>query len=161
MTTIIAFLSGISGGVGPVRDFSLLCAAGIFSSFILTILFYTSMRYILDSSQASETGFLSNDKDKLSVAGSDFIESSIYRVSSLVDSYPKCIVSAVVIVTLLALGGAAQINTSFSINDFLSDDLPIMVTGEDIQNDFRGADYLQSQILIAVSYTHLTLPTKA
>ena len=49
ITTIIAFLSGISGGVGPVRDFSLLCAAGIFSSFILTVLFYTSLRYVLDS----------------------------------------------------------------------------------------------------------------
>ena len=48
-TTVIAFLSGITGGVGPVRDFSLLCAFGIFSSFILTLFFYTSMRYLLDS----------------------------------------------------------------------------------------------------------------
>ena len=49
-TTVIAFLSGITGGVGQVRDFSLLCAFGIFSSFILTLFFYTSMRFLLDSS---------------------------------------------------------------------------------------------------------------
>ena len=48
-TTVIAFLSGISAGVGPVRDFSLLCAVGIFTSFILTLLFYTSLRFLLDS----------------------------------------------------------------------------------------------------------------
>ena len=36
-TTVIAFLSGITGGVGPVRDFSLLCAFGIFSLSLIHI----------------------------------------------------------------------------------------------------------------------------
>ena len=45
------------------------------------------------------------------------------------------------------MGGASQIETSFSLDDFLSDDLEIMSTAESIQSDFRGADYLQSQIL--------------
>ena len=34
------------------------------------------------------------------------------------------------------------------MDDFLSDDLEIMVTAENIQSDFRGASYSQSQILI-------------
>ena len=34
------------------------------------------------------------------------------------------------------------------LDDFLSDDLEIMVTAENIQSDFRGASYSQSQILI-------------
>ncbi|SVB87832.1 uncharacterized protein METZ01_LOCUS240686, partial [marine metagenome] len=138
ITTIIAFLSGVSAGVGPVRDFSLLCAAGIFSSFMLTILFYTSLRYVLDS-ESEQTGSV--------VSGSELIEDTISRASELVDKHPQAIVSTVVIITLLAIGGASQISTSFTLDDFLSDDLEIMVTGENIQDDFRGASYSQSQIL--------------
>ena len=139
ITTIIAFLSGISGGVGPVRDFSLLCAAGIFSSFILTILFYTSLRYVLDSGSEQMTSV---------VSGSELVESTISWASELVDSHPQAIVSTVVIITLLAIGGASQIDTSFTLDDFLSDDLEIMVTADRIQTEFRGASYSQSQILI-------------
>ena len=139
ITTIIAFLSGIGGGVGPVRDFSLLCAAGIFSSFILTILFYTSLRYVLDSGSEQMTSV---------VPGSELVENTISRVSELVDSYPQAIVSTAVIITLLAMMGASQIDTSFTLDDFLSDDLEIMVTADKIQTEFRGASYSQSQILI-------------
>ncbi len=139
ITTVIAFLSGISGGVGPVRDFSLLCAAGIFSSFILTVLFYTSLRYVLDSG---------SDGKVPAVQGSELIENTISRASELVDKHPQAIVSTVVIITLLAIGGASQISTSFTLDDFLSDELEIMVTGENIQNEFRGASYSQSQIFI-------------
>jgi len=137
-TTVVAFLSGISGGVGPVRDFSLLCAVGIFSSFILTLFFYTSMRYILDS---NSTDSIDNVQD------SKIIENSISRAAEIVDKHPQVIVSSIIIITLLALGGASQIETSFSLDDFLSDDLEIMSTAEHIQSDFSGASYLQSQIL--------------
>ena len=138
-TTVIAFLSGITGGVGPVRDFSLLCAFGIFSSFVLTLFFYTSMRYLLDSS---------SEDMAIKPQNSEIIESSILRASQIVDKHPQAIISTVIVLTILAIGGASQIETSFSLNDFLSDDLEIMVTAEQIQSDFRGASYSQSQILI-------------
>ena len=138
-TTVIAFLSGITGGVGPVRDFSLLCAFGIFSSFILTLFFYTSMRYLLDSSSEGMA---------VKPQNSEIIESSILKASQIVDKHQQAIISTVIVLTILALGGASQIETSFSLDDFLSDDLEIMVTAEKIQSDFRGASYSQSQILI-------------
>ena len=138
-TTVIAFLSGITGGVGPVRDFSLLCAFGIFSSFVLTLFFYTSMRYLLDSSS-----------EQMNVAphNSEIIETSISQASQIVDKHPQAIISTIIVLTILALGGASQIETSFSLDDFLSDELEIMVTADKIQSDFRGASYSQSQILI-------------
>ena len=46
------------------------------------------------------------------------------------------------------MGGAFQISTSFTLDDFLSDDLDTMVTGDNIQAEFRGASYSQSQVLI-------------
>ena len=138
-TTVIAFLSGITGGVGPVRDFSLLCAFGIFSSFVLTLFFYTSMRYLLDSS---------SEEMATKPRNSEIIEYSVSRAAQIVDKHPQAIISTVVVLTILALGGASQIETSFSLDDFLSDDLEIMVTADKIQSDFRGASYSQSQILV-------------
>jgi len=138
-TTVIAFLSGITGGVGPVRDFSLLCAFGIFSAFILTLFFYTSMRYLLDSSSEDMLAKPQN---------SEIIESSVSRASQIVDKHPQAIISTVIVLTILAIGGASQIETSFSLDDFLSDELEIMVTADRIQSDFRGASYTQSQILV-------------
>ncbi len=138
-TTVIAFLSGISAGVGPVRDFSLLCAIGIFTSFILTLLFYTSLRFLLDS----------NSEDNLTeVKSSEIVESSISRAAEVVDQYPGAIISTVIILTLVAGFYGSNVDTSFGLEDFLSDDLEIMVTAESLQNDFRGARYSQSQILI-------------
>ena len=138
-TTVIAFLSGITGGVGPVRDFSLLCAFGIFSSFVLTLFFYTSMRYLLDSS---------SEEMATKPRNSEIIEYSVSRASQIVDKHPQAIISTVIVLTILALGGASQIETSFSLDDFLSDELEIMVTADKIQSDFRGASYSQSQILV-------------
>ncbi len=138
-TTVIAFLSGISAGVGPVRDFSLLCAIGIFTSFVLTLFFYTSLRYLLDS----------NSEDNLTeVKSSDLVDSSVSRAAELVDKYPSAIISTVIILTLVAAFYGSNVDTSFGLEDFLSDDLEIMVTADSIQNDFRGARYSQSQILI-------------
>ena len=138
-TTVIAFLSGISAGVGPVRDFSLLCAIGIFTSFILTLLFYTSLRFLLDS----------NSEDNLTeVRSSEIVESSISRAAEVVEQYPGAIISTVIILTLVAGFYGSNVDTSFGLEDFLSDDLEIMVTADSLQNDFRGARYSQSQILI-------------
>ena len=105
-TTVIAFLSGITGGVGPVRDFSLLCAFGIFSSFILTLFFYTSMRFLLDSSL---------EEMAIEPKNSELIEASISRASQIVDKHPQAIISTVIVLTIFALGGASQIETSFSL----------------------------------------------
>ncbi|GIR27930.1 MAG: hypothetical protein CM15mP42_08800 [Methanobacteriota archaeon] len=92
-TTVIAFLSGITGGVGPVRDFSLLCAFGIFSSFILTLFFYTSMRYLLDSS---------SEDMAIKPQNSELIDTSISRASQIVDKHPQAIISTVKVLTILA-----------------------------------------------------------
>ena len=138
-TTVIAFLSGISAGVGPVRDFSLLCAIGIFTSFMLSILFYTSLRYLLDSN--SEGGHIE-------VKGSELVDKTVSKASEIVDKYPSAIVSTVIILTLFAAFAGTKVDTSFSLDDFLSDDLEVMVTADNIQSDFRGASYSQSQILV-------------
>ena len=139
VTTVIAFLSGISAGVGPVRDFSLLCAIGIFTSFILSILFYTSLRYVLDSN---------SEGNLTEVKGSALVDKIISNASEIVDKYPSAIISTVIILTLIAAFAGAKVDTSFSLDDFLSDDLEVMVTADNIQTDFRGASYSQSQILI-------------
>ena len=95
------------------------------------------MRFLLDSSL----------KEWQLPQNSELIETSISRASQIVDKHPQAIISTVIVLTIFALSGASQIETSF-FDDFLSDDLEIMVTAEKIQSDFRGASYSQSQILV-------------
>ena len=143
LTTVIAFLSGVTAGVGPVRDFSLLCAAGIISAFLLTLTFHTAARLLLDTKLKSVP----------TQPGAEVIERAVSRASMAVESRPMVILATVAVVTLLAIAGASRIDTSFSLDDFLSEDLGVMVTAEKIRTEFRGASYSQSQILIEGNVT--------
>ena len=143
LTTVIAFLSGVTAGVGPVRDFSLLCAAGIISAFLLTLTFHTAARLLLDTRLKSVP----------TQPGAEVIERAVTRASMAVESRPMVILATVAVVTLLAIAGASRIDTSFSLDDFLSEDLGVMVTAEKIRTEFRGASYSQSQILIEGNVT--------
>ena len=143
LTTVIAFLSGVTAGVGPIRDFSLLCAAGIISAFLLTLTFHTATRLLLDTRLKSVP----------TQPGAEVIERAVTRASMAVESRPMVILATVAVVTLLAMAGASRIDTSFSLDDFLSEELEVMVTAEKIRTDFRGASYSQSQILIEGNVT--------
>ena len=145
LTTVIAFLSGVTAGVGPVRDFSLICAFGIAAAFLLTVFFHSSLRFWLDSRGATPAAL--HDTPEL-------VEVTIARAAMAVEQRPLTILAAVAVITLVALAGATKLDTSFSIDDFLSDDLPIMSTASSIRTDFRGASYAQSQILIEGNLTY-------
>jgi predicted RND superfamily exporter protein len=145
LTTVIAFLSGVTAGVGPVRDFSLICAFGIAAAFLLTVFFYSSLRFWLDSRSATPAAL--HDTPKM-------VETTIARAAMAVEQRPLTILAVVAVITLVALAGATRLDTSFSIEDFLSDDLPIMDTASSIRTDFRGASYAQSQILFEGNLTY-------
>ncbi|MCH2439862.1 MAG: MMPL family transporter [Candidatus Poseidoniia archaeon] len=143
LTTVIAFLSGVTAGVGPIRDFSLLCAAGITSAFLLTLTFHTASRLLLDTRlEAVPTH-----------PGAEVVERAVTRAAMAVESRPVAILAVVAVVTLLALAGASRVDTSFSLDDFLSEELEVMVTAEKIRTDFRGASYSQSQVLVEGNVT--------
>ena len=139
-TTVIAFLSGVTAGVGPVRDFSIICAIGISCSFILTLTFHTAARYLIDSK--------SSDPNSAIPRSSKLIDTITHFSIHSVKNHPITIVAATVVITLLSIGGATQLETSFTLDDFLSDDLEIMVIGKHVSEDYRGGSYAQSQILI-------------
>ena len=139
-TTVIAFLSGVTAGVGPVRDFSVICAIGISCSFILTLTFHTATRFLIDK-RSSGSNFSIPSSSKIIDTITHF---SIHSVKN----HPISIVAATIVLTLLSIGGATQLETSFTLDDFLSDDLEIMVIGQHVHEDYRGGSYAQSQILI-------------
>jgi len=141
VTTVIAFLSGVTASVGPVKDFSLLCATGITFAFILTLTFHTAMRYWLDTTRGPAA--LRTD-----TGSAEMLERVILRTARTVERKPIAILAVVTLVTITALFGAVRIETAFELDDFLSDDLEIMLTARSVQEQFKGASYSQSQIII-------------
>ena len=142
VTTIIAFLSGVTASVGPVKDFSLLCATGIAFAFILTLTFHTAMRYWLDTTRGP-AALLPTD-----TGSAEVLERIILRTAHTVEQRPVAVLAVVTLITIMALFGAIRIETAFKLDDFLSDDLEIMLTARSVQEQFKGASYSQSQIII-------------
>ena len=107
-------------------------------------MFYTSLRYVVVS---NSEGNLTEVKDSV------LVDKIISNASEIVDKYPSAIISTVIILTLIAAFAGAKVDTSFSLDDFLSDDLEVMVTADNIQTDFRGASAYK-----AISVTVIAAP---
>ena len=107
----------------------IICAIGISCSFILTLTFHTAARYLIDSK--------SSDSNSVIPRSSKLIDTITHFSIHSVKNHPITIVAATVVITLLSIGGATQLETSFTLDDFLSDDLEIMVIGKHVSEDYR------------------------
>ena len=146
-TTSIAFLSNMTAGVSPVRNFGLLAALGISFVFLLTLTFHTAMRYLLDTGQM-QLGDHIRSRSRKQVRSTPLLDRTLGLACSKVERYPMHIMAVVGLITLASFYGAIQVDSQFSLDDFLSDDLPLMVTLSDVQADYLGATYSQSFILV-------------
>ena len=146
-TTSIAFLSNITAGVSPVRNFGLLAALGISFVFLLTLTFHTALRYLLDTGQLPLGDFLRSRPHK-QVRSTPTLDRALGLVCTKVERYPLHIMLVVGVITLASFWGAMQVDSQFSLDDFLSDDLPLMVTLSSVQADYLGATYSQSFIMV-------------
>ena len=127
LTTVIAFLSFLSGSVPPIRDFGLLLAIGILYTFITAITFQAAVRYIADRKKEKFNG-KRRKKPKLNVF--------IGKASRKILKHQKKIIVSILIATIVAGYGATQIKTGFDFNSFLPEDTPSLKLYEKIQEDF-------------------------
>jgi len=111
LTTVIAFLSFLSASVPPLRDFGLLCALGIIYTLINALTFQSAVRYLLDRNKTKP--LVSKNNNKLS------LEYTMEKFSNFVLGHSKSIIVLTVIITVLLGVGAANVETTFDMDDFL------------------------------------------
>jgi predicted RND superfamily exporter protein len=146
ITTVIGFLTNVVSPVPALKDFGILAAVGIFSSFVLMLTFVPALRYVLDS--RAEEG------DRLPIAS--FQSSSGERLLPKVMEKTAVLAERFAIPTLvvmLALGaagavGLSKLETRFSFTDFLPEDSEIVETYNILLDTFGGGFGESTSVLI-------------
>ena len=140
LTTVVAFLSFLSAGIPPLRDFGILCALGIIYTLITALTFQMAVRYLLDRKKIK--GLVSKNNNKISL---DFY---MEKFSKFILKQRKIILIFAVFITLILAIGIPQVKTTFDMNDFLpegNESLKLMI---DIGKSFPSASESQEYILI-------------
>jgi hydrophobe/amphiphile efflux-3 (HAE3) family protein len=140
LTTVIAFLSFLTAGIPPLRDFGVLCAFGIIYTLLTALTFQTAVRYLLDRKKIK--GLISKKKNTLS------LDSSMRRISDFILRQRKIIYVLTVLITVFMASGAAQVDTTFDMNDFLPEGNQALAIFVDIEEYFPSASESQEYILI-------------
>ncbi len=139
LTTVIAFLSFLSSSMVPLRNFGILCALGIIYTFITAVTFQTAVRYFLDR---KKTKLIPKNKNKIS------LDYYMEKFSDFVLKQRKKIISIAILITIVMVIGATQVETTFDMNDFLpegNESLDLMI---DIGEYFPSSSENQEYILI-------------
>jgi len=140
LTTVIAFLSFLTAGIPPLRDFGVLCALGIIYTLITALTFQTAFRYILDRNKT--TGLISRKYTKLS------LDSYMEKISKFILKQHKIIYVLTIFITIIMTTGVSQVETTFDMNDFLPEGNKAMELLMSIEEFFPSASETQEYILI-------------
>jgi len=140
ITTVIAFLSFLTTSIVPLRNFGLLCGLGLTYIFINTITFQAAVRYLIDRKKTK--GLVPKNNHKLS------LDNYMEKFANFVLKQRKKIIALTVIITIIMLIGAAQVKTTFDMNDFLPEGNESMELMMSIGEYFPSSSETQEYILI-------------
>jgi predicted RND superfamily exporter protein len=120
-TGAIGFLANLTSPIGPLRDFGIVAAFGVFGALIIFGTFIPALKIEID-------GFLENrgfDRRKRAFGTGGSLFSGV--LASGVTAARRVPIVVVVLALLLSVGGAygaTQVDTSFDETDFLADSPP-------------------------------------
>ena len=140
VTTVISFLSFVVGNLVPLRNFGILCALGITYTFIIAITFQAAVRYLLDRKKTDRLVPKNNHKISL--------DKYMEKFADFILKQSKKIIVLTVIITIIMVIGATQVQTTFDMNDFLpkgNESLDLMIN---IGEYFPSSSETQEYILI-------------
>lgn len=137
LTTCIGFLSFLTSTVPPLRDFGILCAIGIVYTFIVTITLLAASRYIIDKKKERRIAM-----KKLS------FKNLMERLTDILCRHPKKVLLLALLVTLTMGISAINLQTAFSMEEFLPKENPAIKTMEKISEEFPFSSQEQEYILI-------------
>jgi predicted RND superfamily exporter protein len=126
VTTATGFLSNLVSGVAPVRQFGVVSAVGILGAFVVFGLLIPILKVELDERLEARGA----DR-RATAVGTEGGRLSAALAVPLVATRrsPKGVLAAALVVTLLASGGAATVDTTFEQEDLLVEETPEWMDG--------------------------------
>ncbi|HUO46688.1 MAG TPA: MMPL family transporter [Acidimicrobiia bacterium] len=145
LTTMVGFLTNAFNPVPALADFGILAAVGILAAFLLMLTFVPSVRVLLDR-RGETNGTV--PVDGFGATGDRLLPALMERASVLAERIPIQTLLVTLVLGGFGVYGLTQLETEFSITDFLPEDAPAVATLNYIQEAFGGGFGETTQILI-------------
>ncbi|HVM13670.1 MAG TPA: MMPL family transporter [Egibacteraceae bacterium] len=147
VTTAVGFLTNIINPVPALRDFGILAAVGIVASFVLMLTFVPAVRLLLDRRAESRARL---PRQALGRTSERALPGIMARTSVLAERAPVATLLATVLLGgALGVWGLTELETRFSITDFVSDESPVVKTFDEIVERFGGGFGETTDVLIS------------
>jgi hypothetical protein len=145
VTTAVGFLTNLVSPIPALKDFGILAAVGIGSSFIIMLTFVSSFRIVLDR-KAERLGRV--PRASLGQTKDRFLPKLIGRTSILAERFAWQTVAVSVLLGVVGFFGVLQLKAEFSVTDFVPRPNPLLPTFDTLINDFGGGFGETTQVLV-------------
>ncbi len=138
ITTVIAFLSFLTATIEPIQNLGLLSALGIIFTFIITLLFLSATRYLIDKKW----------EPKKAKKSKNYLENSLKKLSSVLIHHSKTVIVIALVITSIMGIAALQVETSFDMESMLPEDNQTIEIFQEISDSFPSSGMDQEYILL-------------
>lgn len=118
LTTATGFLANLTSGVGPIREFGVVCAVGIVAALVVFGAFVPAMKVEVDRALEAR----GRDRRQAAFGTTGRFESFLGAIVGFAHRTPWLVVGAAVLLTTAGVAGAVQVPNDFEQDDLLVDD---------------------------------------
>ncbi len=145
VTTAVGFLTNLVSPIPALKDFGILAAVGIASSFLIVMTFVAAFRVLLDrraeASGRLPVGDLGATKDRV-------LPKIIGRASVLAERFAWPTVIAAAILGAAGFVGVLHLEAKFSVTDFVPRPNPLLGTYDLLTTEFSGGFGETTKVLV-------------
>ncbi|HSM02436.1 MAG TPA: MMPL family transporter [Acidimicrobiia bacterium] len=145
VTTAVGFLTNLVSPIPALRDFGILAAVGIVSSFLIMMSFVAAFRVLLDR-RAERADRL--PRESLGATKERALPRLIGRTSILAEKAAVPVVMVALLLGAVGAFGVTKLKTEFSVTDFVPRPNPLLETFDTLTTDFAGGFGETTDVLI-------------
>ena len=146
VTTVAAFLANIISPLPPLATLGYALSLGVVSAFVSSTVFVGALHVTLSKSQDSST------PPSLSLPG---LSEQIVKVQQ---RQQVGVILVTILISGLAIYGAASLETDFDLTDFVNDDMEIMTVRDDLSESYDSAGWKVIYVLMEPVPGEETIP---
>lgn len=145
-TTAVSLLANLSSRFEPIADFGIIASIGVISGWIVMTSFVPAARLVLDRRLTAKGRKPTTRPVADTIPGAAAV---LPRVAAAVVRRPISVLSAVIVLTVLAVVAAGNLSTTFAVKDFLPKDSDTFKSFDFLEENFDGSATLMTVLVEA------------
>jgi len=143
-TTAVSLLANLSSRFEPIADFGIIASIGVISGWIVMTSFVPAARLALDRRLTAKGRKPTTRPVADTIPGAAAL---LPRVASAVVRRPIPVLSAAIVLTVLAVVAAGNLSTTFAVKDFLPRDSDTFKSFDFLEENFDGSATLMTVLI--------------